>query len=480
MSTSSYNPRGISAGEFLKWLKVFNIDTGGSAASGIVSPGTINELGVYAAAGDTISGLTTANNGALVTSASGVPSISSTLPSAVQANITELGTLLNLQVDNININGNTISNSAASTDLSISTQSGGLIKLDGQYIHQLGNYTSGFINVGVSSITPTTLTYLELGRPALTAISRFAAAYGSGVHHYVSGQTSGIMMSAMTGVKGALHQGLALYAATSSITGAAWSATQTSGAAMIMDAGEFQWVSGTGLSVGTTPALTQHMTLDASGNLGIGTTSPSSTLEVVGDAQVDNINIDGNTISSANTNGDMYIVPDGTGRIGFKTTSPQTNFYFLDSNASGNFVGVGSAGNGDPFGFKGYTGGTERWSITSASSGTDVLFTSSSVGGRNAGFQFYGGSSSSFLMGITNSGDVGIGTASPAAKLDVAGDIESSTWVKTGSYTVAGVPSASTAGAGSQIFVTDETGGAIPAFSDGANWRRMSDRAIVS
>ena len=109
MSTSSYNPRGISAGEFLKWLKVFNIDTGGSAASGIVSPGTINELGVYAAAGDTISGLTTANDGALITSATGVPSISSTLPSAVQANITELGTLLNLQVDNINIDGNTIS-----------------------------------------------------------------------------------------------------------------------------------------------------------------------------------------------------------------------------------------------------------------------------------------------------------------------------------------------------------------------------------
>jgi hypothetical protein len=48
------------------------------------------------------------------------------------------------------------------------------------------------------------------------------------------------------------------------------------------------------------------------------------------------------------------------------------------------------------------------------------------------------------------------------------------------SYTVATVPSASGKGAGAEIFVTDETGGAIPAFSDGTNWRRYSDRAVVS
>lgn len=32
----------------------------------------------------------------------------------------------------------------------------------------------------------------------------------------------------------------------------------------------------------------------------------------------------------------------------------------------------------------------------------------------------------------------------------------------------------------SWIYVTDETGGATPAFSDGTNWRRASDRAVVS
>lgn len=46
------------------------------------------------------------------------------------------------------------------------------------------------------------------------------------------------------------------------------------------------------------------------------------------------------------------------------------------------------------------------------------------------------------------------------------------------SFTVATLPTVSTIGR--MIFVTDETGGAVPAFSDGTNWRRTQDRAIVS
>lgn len=46
-------------------------------------------------------------------------------------------------------------------------------------------------------------------------------------------------------------------------------------------------------------------------------------------------------------------------------------------------------------------------------------------------------------------------------------------------YTVATVPSAATYARG-LIYVSDETGGAVPAFSDGTNWRRVTDRNIVS
>lgn len=46
-------------------------------------------------------------------------------------------------------------------------------------------------------------------------------------------------------------------------------------------------------------------------------------------------------------------------------------------------------------------------------------------------------------------------------------------------YTVATLPDA-TAFPRLTIYVSDETGGAVPAFSDGTNWRRVTDRTIVS
>lgn len=47
------------------------------------------------------------------------------------------------------------------------------------------------------------------------------------------------------------------------------------------------------------------------------------------------------------------------------------------------------------------------------------------------------------------------------------------------SYEVSALPDAATYARG-MIYVSDETGGAVPAFSDGTNWRRVTDRAIVS
>jgi hypothetical protein len=46
------------------------------------------------------------------------------------------------------------------------------------------------------------------------------------------------------------------------------------------------------------------------------------------------------------------------------------------------------------------------------------------------------------------------------------------------SHAVASLPSAATAAR--IIYVSDETGGATLAFSDGTNWRRVQDRAIVA
>lgn len=78
---------------------------------------------------------------------------------------------------------------------------------------------------------------------------------------------------------------------------------------------------------------------------------------------------------------------------------------------------------------------------------------------------------------ITDAGDMGIGVTAPTATLHVSGAI------RTGSYTVATLPSASASGAGARAFVTDANattfaavaagGGAngVPVYSDGTNWR---------
>ena len=73
-----------------------------------------------------------------------------------------------------------------------------------------------------------------------------------------------------------------------------------------------------------------------------------------------------------------------------------------------------------------------------------------------------------------DTGYVGIGTDTPSVALQVAGA------VRVASYTVASLPAAATAGPGAQVFVSDETGGAVMAFSDGSAWRRVTDRAVVS
>ncbi|PWU05062.1 MAG: hypothetical protein C5B43_03850, partial [Verrucomicrobia bacterium] len=65
----------------------------GETGSGNINPGLANELAYYALSGTTLSGLATSPNGILATDSGGAPSISSTLPVAVQLNITQLGTI---------------------------------------------------------------------------------------------------------------------------------------------------------------------------------------------------------------------------------------------------------------------------------------------------------------------------------------------------------------------------------------------------
>ena len=78
--------------------------------------------------------------------------------------------------------------------------------------------------------------------------------------------------------------------------------------------------------------------------------------------------------------------------------------------------------------------------------------------------------------------DLGLITASSSADIDLgglSGDEINASELTLPSYTVAAVPTAS-ASTSQVIFVSNETGGATLAFSDGTNWRRLQDLAIIS
>lgn len=100
--------------------------SGSSAAptwSTTVWPNTVtaNNL-LYASGTNTVAGLATANNGVLVTSAGGVPSIGSTLPSAVQGNITSLGT-----ITSGTWNGSLIGLTYGGTNANLTASDGGIV-----------------------------------------------------------------------------------------------------------------------------------------------------------------------------------------------------------------------------------------------------------------------------------------------------------------------------------------------------------------
>jgi hypothetical protein len=71
-------------------------------------------------------------------------------------------------------------------------------------------------------------------------------------------------------------------------------------------------------------------------------------------------------------------------------------------------------------------------------------------------------------------------TAIESARLTEDGQLFLSGSIRPATYTVGTLPSAAVNGPGAQIVVSDDVGGLVPAFSDGTNWLRSTDRAIIT
>lgn len=123
--SSLQNAQVLTAGSNIMLTPGAGTLTISASPGGGVNPGLINELAYYAAAGNTLSGLTTANNSVLVTSVTGVPSLSTVLPGGLTTTDPTLaqGIATKNYVDQTALNGTNVY-AASAASLGTVTQAG--------------------------------------------------------------------------------------------------------------------------------------------------------------------------------------------------------------------------------------------------------------------------------------------------------------------------------------------------------------------
>jgi hypothetical protein len=144
----------------------------------------------------------------------------------------------------------------------------------------------------------------------------------------------------------------------------------------------------------------------------IGTANQIVSGTSINDFAIDAAAVSGNLIFSASQSEKMRIL--NSGNVGIGTTSPASQLHLSSTGQTVLTITGDSDSSGADVGYTGITmawSGAERWNIGPAGTGTNNLVF------RGAG---------SNLMTLTTGGDLGIGTASPGAKLDVDGAMRAS------------------------------------------------------
>jgi hypothetical protein len=272
-----------------------------TAATGDLPPKSGSNLTFNAS-----SGLLTATlfAGALTGNVTGNASgTAATVTGAAQSAITSVGTLTTLQVDNININGNAIT-STAGTDLTISPVGGQQIVLDGAIVIDAGVVT------GATSITSTAFVGGLTGN-ASTATALATARTIGGTSFDGSGNIAVALASVGTAVTVADES--------SDTTCFPLFTTAATGDLPPKSGTNLTFNSSTGIvtATGFAGALTGNVTGNASGTAATVTGAAQTAITSVGTLtalQVDNLNINGNTLSST-AGTDLLITPLGGQQI---------------------------------------------------------------------------------------------------------------------------------------------------------------------
>jgi hypothetical protein len=162
----------------------------------------------------------------------------------------------------------------------------------------------------------------------------------------------------------------------------------------------------------------------------------------------------------------VALAVDGAGNVGVGTIGVSGNSYLRNVFLAGNSALLSDVDNG-VIAF--YGGSAYNLGAGAVAYGKDHA----SFPGKLSIYTSPAGAFTERLTVLEN-GKVGIGVSTPSCSLQVNGP------VRCASYTVATVPDAAASGAGAMIYVRNETGGAVLAFSDGSSWRRVTDRAVVA
>ncbi len=197
-------------------------------------------------------------------------------------------------------------------------------------------------------------------------------------------------------------------------------------------------------------------------HVGVGGGAPFAMLSVLGD-----------NVSDPQV-GDIHIRKEGYFAIGFLDAfTASGNPFFGLRRARGSIASPAAVQNGDTTGAFSFRGYAPAGAFVQAAA--VVAMVDSAPSGSSVPMAIYfatGTTSAVERMRLTSSGDLGLGMTTPACKLDVDGPVRVKSYVKTA------LPSA--ASAGQIIYVSNEVGGAVLAFSDGTNWRKVTDRAVVA